>query len=251
MVNEKDIALIDDYLDGRFSQEEKTLLEKRFETEPDLAELLKLVKFTRESIRMSGQREQVKGIYTEFLQEKSSNQIKDLLQKVRPIHWWLGIAASFALLFVIGLNWISNFQDQILSEKYYSYQLTTMRSNVAQEDELELYFKNKDWEMVLSSVNFQVSDRQSLFLAGLSAMELKEFETALKYFNRIEEINFESSESSFKDEVEYYKVISYISMSDYGLAIEKIRAINSDQDHKYHKVFSNFDIAKLKILGIL
>ena len=82
MVNEKDIALIDDYLDGRFSQEEKTLLEKRFETEPDLAELLKLVKFTRESIRMSGQREQVKGIYTEFLQEKSSNQIKDLLQKV-------------------------------------------------------------------------------------------------------------------------------------------------------------------------
>ncbi len=251
MVNEKNIALIDDYLNGNLSKEDKVRLEHRFETEPELSELLSLVKFTKESIKVNGQKNKIKEIHQEFLKEKSIDSGKSSKDKVRTLHWWIGIAASFLLLILVGVNHISNFPDKLLSEKYYSYELPTMRSNENGQETLEITFKNQDWNKVIAAVEIQSDDRQSLFLAGISAMELKEYEKALLYFERIEIINYGSGDALFSDETDYYKTISFISLSDYHNALEKMKAINSDENHKYFKVFSQTDMVKLRILEML
>lgn len=251
MVDEKNIALIDDYLDGQLSKEDKVILERRLETEPELSELLNLVKFTKESIRLNGQKNKIKEIHQEFLKEKSVNSGKSSKGKIRTLNWWIGIAASFSLLILVGVNHISSFPEKLLSEKYYSYELPTMRSNENGQETLEIAFKNQDWDKVVSEVEIQSDDRQSLFLAGISAMELKEYEKALSYFERIEIINQKSGDELFSDETDYYKTISFISLSDYHNALTNMEAINSDENHKYFNVFSKTDMVKLRILDLL
>ena len=66
MLDDKYIALLDDYLDGNLSQEEADKVLEEVDSNPELNELRGILALSRDRIRMSGHRESIKEIHREF-----------------------------------------------------------------------------------------------------------------------------------------------------------------------------------------
>jgi anti-sigma factor RsiW len=86
MLDDRYIELIDDYLDGILSQEETDKLKAELKENQELKDLFALVQLTRESIRLSGQKELVQKIHEEFINDsnKEKNKGKVVNLKISP-----------------------------------------------------------------------------------------------------------------------------------------------------------------------
>ena len=198
MLDDKYIALLDDYLDGNLNQEEADKLLSEINSNPDLKELLDILAFSRESIRMSGHKETVNKIYREFEKEQSNQSPKGKVVKFKPFGWVIGIAATMTLL-LVGNYWVQNLPDSLYQEKYIAYEIPTMRSDGDEEKILETHFKNKRWDSVTKGVSIEEPDRKNLFLAAVSYFELGDVANSQLFLNRLNEINADSQEKLFED----------------------------------------------------
>ena len=59
MIDDKNIARLEDFLDNKLSQREKDLLEQELKENTELNELLGLLKISRESIKLGGLKNQI------------------------------------------------------------------------------------------------------------------------------------------------------------------------------------------------
>lgn len=250
MLDDKYIALLDDYLDGNLSQEEADKVLEEVDSNPELKELLGILALTRDSIRMSGHRESIKEIQREFEREQSNQQPAAKVVKFRPLGWWMGIAATLTLLLLAGNYWVQNLPDNLYQEKYMAYEIPTMRSAGQAEEKLEDDFKNKKWDSVTKSVSLVDQNRKNLFLAGVSYFELEDYSNAQKYLSKIIDINGSETEKLFEDETDYYLFLSYLRSEKYQDAKLLMKKISADPNHTYHDSFDFGDRIKLSAMGV-
>ncbi|MCR9016714.1 tetratricopeptide repeat protein [Aquiflexum gelatinilyticum] len=249
MLDDKYIALLDDYLDGNLNQEEADKLLSEINSNPDLKELLDILAFSRESIRMSGHKETVNKIYREFEKKQSNQSPKGKVVKFKPFGWVIGIAATMTLL-LVGNYWVQNLPDSLYQEKYITYEIPTMRSDGDEEKILETHFKNKSWDSVTKGVSIEEPDRKILFLAAVSYFELGDDTNAILYLNKLKEINADSQEKLFEDEIDYYLFLSYLKSENYEAAKSTMAQIVSNPKHTYHGSFGIDDRIKIFALDL-
>jgi hypothetical protein len=249
MLDDKYIALLDDYLDGNLNQDETDKLLSEVDSNPDLKELLGILAISRESIRMSGHKETVNKIYREFEKEQSNQIPKGKVVKFKPFGWVIGIAATMTLL-LVGNYWVQNLPDSLYHEKYIAYEIPTMRSDGSEDQNLETHFKNRDWDSVTTGVSIEETDRKNIFLAAVSYFELGNNAMAQLYLNRLKEINADSQEKLFEDEIDYYLFLSYLKSENYQSAKTAMDQILSDPNHTYHESFGLNDRIKIFALDL-
>lgn len=243
MIDDKNIARLEDFLDNKLSQREKDLLEQELKENTELNELLGLLKISRESIKLGGLKNQIQSAHKDYHKNRATKVVK-----IKPATWWIGIAASLSLILLVGNFWIQKLPTQLIEDNYISYEISTMRSSEVPLSELENDFKNKAWASIISAVPQSSKNQSELFLAGVAAYELGDLEIAFTYLGQVIQINQELNEQYFNDEAEYYLSLSLLKSKKYNEANTLIEKINSDKNHGYFGVFTNSDILKLKVL---
>ena len=189
MLDEKYIELIDDYLDGILSHTENQKLESELKENLELQDLMALIKLTRESIKMSGQKELVQKIHQEFTKDSDDEKIKGKTANFRISPWWLGIAASLSMFILFGNFWVKTKTEDLFNDKYLAYNIPTMRSAEGHENQIATLYKNADFEEVVKITNLYSDDIEVLFLAGMSHFKLENYEESARYLNKILQIN--------------------------------------------------------------
>jgi tetratricopeptide (TPR) repeat protein len=251
MLDDKYIALLDDYLDGNLSPAESDELLAEVESNPELKELMGILALTRESIRMTGYKQTIKKVHEDVKKEASQNasEIKEV--KLNPLRWWLGIAASLTLLLLVGNYWVQSLPNSLYEEKYMAYEIPTMRSSGQEIDKIEGDFKIKNWDSVVKAVSIQETNSEILFLAGVSHFELGDYSNAEIYLEKVKEINVKSEVKLFGDETDYYLFLSYLKSEKYPEAKTILTRISSDPNHTYYGSFGFRDKVKLYTLALL
>ncbi|MFD2201360.1 hypothetical protein [Shivajiella indica] len=252
MLDDRYIALIDDYLDGILSQEENEKIEAELKENHELQDLLALLKLTRESIRMSGQKQMIQEIHQNFIEESESieNKEKTIRFKISP--WWLGIAASLALLILIGNFWVNTQTDSYFERNYVAYNLPTMRSLESQENEIVNLYKTAEFEKITKIITLNSEDSEALFLSGLSHFELGNYRESAQFLKKVQNLNeTKTSEARlFQDESDYYLFLTFLKTEDYMEAENYYSRITSQKNHTYHTMIDLQDKVRFSILKL-
>lgn len=250
MLDDKYIELIDDYLDGILGQEETEKLQSELKENQELKDLLDLIQLTRESIRLSGQKELVQKIHEEFINDsdKEKNNGKVVNIKISP--WWLGIAASLTLLILFGNFWYKTQTTALFEDNYIAYNLPTMRSAGDMENKINTLYKNGDYNEIIGIVDINSEDAELLFLSGMSHFQMENYEESAQFLKKVQQLNenrtFETA--FFQDEADYYLFLAYLKTGNLSEADQYLSRITSQSNHTYHGMIGKVDNLKFEIL---
>lgn len=248
MLDDKYIGLIDDYLDGILDQQAKDSLEKELNESAELRDLLAIMQLSKESIKLSGQKEMISKIHEEFKQKTLKETGKTTKFVIRP--WWIGIAASITLLLLAGNFWISSQADDFFSNHYMAYELPNMRSGENIENNIEKFYKENDYEAVISGVDLSSEVQSDLFLASLAHIKLTNYDTSVRYLRKIQELNESKTESEkfFQEETDYYLFLVLVKMKNIGDADFYFNRITENKSHAFYQNLSTMDKIRYSII---
>jgi hypothetical protein len=147
------------------------------------------------------------------------------------------IAAVFILL--IGAIAVYKFatvsSEKFYNEHYSSYTLSTTRGEGA-TSLLEQAYRNGNWSEVVNQYNaIAAKTNKDHFLAGMAALELKQYKQAIARFNAVITNNAASGDSYFQDEAEYYLALAYIANNQTKEADVLLQRIKANKGHLYQQ----------------
>lgn len=252
MLDERYIELIDDYLDGVLSQEETDKLKAELKENQELKDLFALVQLTRESIRLSGQKEIVQRVHKEFINNSDTEKNKGKVVSFKITPWWLGIAASLTLLILFGNFWFKAQTTTLFDENYIAYNLPTMRSAGDMENKITTLYKNGDYKEIIGIVDLNSEDTQLLFLAGMSHFELENYGESAQFLKKVQQLNEKRTNENafFQDESDYYLFLAYLKTGNLKEADHYLSKIISQSNHTYHGMIGQLDNLKFEILKL-
>lgn len=199
-MNEKDIDIIENYLAGTLSVEDKQEVEARMLTDQEFAQRVEILKSLPHLVDESSLdfRNELEGIYQEYQQKQKPSRT------LPPRTYW--IAASLALLLsVIGLLiWL--LPTSLTSQEIYAANFTMPADNIT------------------------VRNDQSVASALQSAMEaynVQDYTTAITHFE-----DFLQGESAHVPAL-FYSGVSYLALAEVGKAIQNLQKVTQIQDPTY------------------
>jgi hypothetical protein len=162
------------------------------------------------------------------------------------------IAAAIVLL--IGSLAIYKFitvnADDFYTRHYIAYELPTSRSG-AETPAIEAAYRNADWNAVINLYNsLSAKGNQDHFLAGIAALELKQFPQAIERFTQILNNNSVNNDTYFQDESEYYLALAYIANDEIAKASTLLDKIKADNNHLYREKAEDMSGTDFKILEL-
>ncbi len=171
---------------------------------------------------------------------------------VRPVRAVLRVAA--AAMLVIGTVIVYKFATVtpagFYSGNYTSYELSTTRGS-GETSAVEQAYRNKNWNEVISAYNaLPLKTNRDHFLAGVAALELKEFTQAAEHFSAVLTSNSQTGDNYFQDEAEYYLAMSYLANDEKEKAISILKKIKADNGHLYHQKVNEMSATDLKVLEL-
>jgi hypothetical protein len=120
-------------------------------------------------------------------------------------------------------------------DNYSSYTLTTTRSE-GETSLLEQAYRNSNWNEVVTQYNaIAVKTNKDHFLAGMAAMELKQYPQAIERLSEVLNSNVRTGDNYFQDEAEYYLALAYIANNQTGEAATLLRKIKANNGHLYQQ----------------
>jgi tetratricopeptide (TPR) repeat protein len=166
----------------------------------------------------------------------------------RIIRYTISVAAAILLVViaVIGYNFYSLSANKIFIEQYSPYKLPGAGENRSYRDVENLYSQKK-FDTIVEMARLS-SDTLTLFLAGTSSMEMKNYTRAIRYFKRVTDLNEKAGTRNLKDETEYYLALDYIIEKDFDLSLELLHKIYNDKDHRYNQKVKRKLLKQLKWL---
>jgi len=240
------------YLDGDLPESEHQELTRQLAADAVLQEQYDSLLQTREAIRQYGLQQQVASLHRQMMQEFSQAPVKKMPQSRRTLRYVLSIAASILLLVVgyMGYQFINLSAEKLYSSNYAHYDLSATRGaapeSVTAAD--KAYQEGNYREVVRLAATGTDQSSRSYFLAGASALELKDYTGAVSYFNKVLELNRTTGEKKFNDDAEYYLALTYIRTRDLDYALELLNKIKDDPEHTYNSKVSRSLIRKVKML---
>jgi tetratricopeptide (TPR) repeat protein len=151
------------------------------------------------------------------------------------------IAAAVVLL--VGAVAVYKFatvsSESFYNDHYSSYTLSTARGE-GETSLLEQAYRNNNWNEVVTQYNaLAAKTNKDHFLAGVAAMELKQYTQAIERFNAVLNSNTGTGDSYFQDEAEYYLALAYIANKQTKEADSLLRKIKADNGHLYQQKANN------------
>lgn len=250
MLDDKYIALIDDYLDGNLNQEAKESIESELKENADLRDMMALMQLSREGIRHAGHKELISKIHQEFMDSTGLKEEKTKSFSIRP--WWLGIAASISLLLLAGNFWIKSQADIFYSNHYLLYEVPTMRSGESSLDQVMKLYRDGDFQTVVSLVEKTSNHQAELFLAGISSLELENYKDAAYYLEKVQALNEsgDQGEKLFQEESDYFLFLTYVQLRNFGKADIYYARISTNKNHAFRNNLTGLDRLRYLIIRL-
>ena len=144
-------------------------------------------------------------------------------------------------------KYMSTSASHIYSEYTQPYDLNTSRG-VAARDEMDEAYRNKNWTAVTELFNKKKDkNNKTYFLAGMAALESKNYDDAIGMFQQVIAANTQSGGDYFEDEAEFYLAMSWLARNEVNEAMPLLDKIRADKNHLYHDVVVRMSTLDLRI----
>ncbi|NVK86194.1 MAG: tetratricopeptide repeat protein [Cytophagia bacterium] len=233
-----DFELIDEYLSGRLSAEEKRAFRNRLLNDPAFNQEFQEIKEIRLYVRQDA-REDIKGFFDELensIEQEKTTKDQTVMKKV------ISIAASLVLIAAISYIGLSDSgnqpSDQELFDQHFS-PYTSLMGQVRGAAEETLSLEDKAFraydagdfyssEEMLTSLVAAQPNAMNYFYLGASQLELGKTEEAIKNLNTVIN-NF----SGFREQAKWYLALSHLKNEDEDSALGSLaNLITNNSEYK-------------------
>jgi len=158
------------------------------------------------------------------------------------------------LLLLVGAAGIYKYSattsSSVYEHNFASFDLETSRG-ASNDGDVEESYRAKDWNAVISKVAAKrAASAKSFFLAGMAAMELKNYDKAIVSFNNTMNYNKNNPNPQYQDEAEYYLALSYLASSQPDKGVTILNKIKADKEHLFYAKASAISDLDLKIIAL-
>ncbi|WP_194777986.1 outer membrane protein assembly factor BamD [Pararhodonellum marinum] len=238
-------------MDGEMTPSQRAIFEDKVQQQPELGELLHLVKISRETINLAGYKKEISRIHHTFIQEKRLESKSKGPKKLRTLvvlpNILKGIAASLILIALATIVVIHDTKQNFFEKKYIEYKIPLERSSEQKNGIPTQWYIEENWEKIIENYSVETQNPQYLFFSAMANFNLKKYDTANDQFEEILELNRNAQNKVFLDEAEFYSVFTHIKLGNYPEAVSLIKKINSSSSHNYNGYFSSWDQFKLQL----
>ena len=236
MAEEKDIALIEQYLEGMLSAEDRAQTEERLSSDQDFQQLFEDIKLLRQGLEKASGRILLKRM--DSLEAGLSNPLEE--KETKTVFWTFGrLAAAFiGVVLVASLSWMllkdnAATDPQALYEAYYEPYPTTLVTITRGETDttllartIEAYESQAYQEAsALFEQLMKVDERDFVRLyAAQVYMNLDEGEQATKLMESLI-----SKNSELKIQATWFQALNYIKLEKYDRSIALLEILAGTQ----------------------
>ncbi|KPQ14884.1 MAG: hypothetical protein HLUCCX10_10020 [Algoriphagus marincola HL-49] len=252
MKNKLELPLLEDYLDGKLSLDQRLEIEKLLTTDSELEAEVQALMLAREAIEMHGWKTDIAKTQEAYLDTRKIRSIDSSPTQNSKPNWYLRIAASASIILVGLATFIFiKTSPESLDQHFLSYQVPVMRGSAEIESRIKKAYQSEDYQEVIEMAALDSElDLDSRFLLGMAYLELGKGKEAVDELQIIEKINESSSIKLYVEETDYYLFRAYLMNGDYNLAQNQIEKIRSNTRHKYYQNVNRWDAMKIKILEL-
>jgi len=232
----KDFELIEKYLLGKMSEEERQLFEERLASDTDLREEKERLEeyiLAIEYDHLKEALESYKIMGEEMTEEESSSRNVDTTRaaRIRPLQFWM-VAASILLIGWVGYLFYSNLNmkpDQHLENIFYSD--PGLPTVMGENDRYLFYdamvdYKAGEYEEAIGKWS-EISEvgRDTLdYYTGMAWLNMKEWKKSEDILKQLPE------DSSLKDKANWYLVQIYIELGEFEKAVQALEAVPDSRE---------------------
>ena len=221
----------DDYLKGELDEEERQKLEEELSADSELQQEFDLFKMSVDIVHVSSINRAVKEAHDRFL---DSNPGSGTQNSTSVVTWSLRIAAGLLVVMVsYGLLQFSFVSSTGLYESLYTaWQLPVTRGAQLTYTHLDSLYLHHNYDKVI--MQYESLEERSLrdyFIAAMAAMELNDYERAIRLFQLLKQENEKTDTRLFEDETDYYMALSHLKNGDYQQALFIFQKIREDHSH--------------------
>ncbi len=230
------------YLDGELSGKEKEDLQMRLQTDKALEEQFINLQVAVQAVRQFGTVQQVNSIHTEMMKELKKEQKAPVFSISKAVRYTMGIAAVIFILF-IGTKLYLDSQaspDNLYQEAFVDFTVSVTRGFNEPDAQIDKMYQQKRYQSVINSQAGELSSR-NILLVGLSYLHLRKPVEAIHHFEKLR-----AGDNEYKEDAEFYSLLSYIKNKDYTHALPLAEAILKDPSHLYHKQLNENFLPTLK-----
>ncbi|MDN5211344.1 tetratricopeptide repeat protein [Fulvivirgaceae bacterium BMA12] len=252
--NYNELELLDKYLDGKLTNEERKDLELRITEDEALKGELEVLQISRDAIRAVGIKNNVKRLHQKLIAEIRSEEKKvvPISRNNRFIRWTTGIAASLLLIVAsfVAYQYATVNPDKIYAQQFLSYELPVTRSAETTMSAIDNSYLSGDYAQVIQ--HFNTSEQKSsrdYFLSAMSYLYTEEFDKAVTLFQTlVDKNNNTQGEKYFEQETDFYLALAYLKVGETAKCKELFAKIKADSKHLYHKNITRKDIWMLELM---
>ncbi len=248
-LNELDMEMLERYIDHDLSDDEKSSLEQRIATEPNLHQELNRLQFTRDAIQNFGLRKKVESIHDEMMREMKDASGKTIQINITRRISWYRIAASILLLAgLFGLyKYLTPSPDKLFKDIDTPFTIGVTRGSNDTEALVQSY-RQKDYSTVLQIFSTILKPQaRDIFFAAQSHYANKNFNQAITLFKQVIELQKQHHQLDVIEDAEYFIAMSYIQLNQLGQARPFLEKIHTDPNHRYHDKVSSLTLLRLKL----
>lgn len=217
----EDHILIEDYLDGRLSEEARAELEARIDTDDELAQAFALRRDMDRHLRKQEKRVQLKATLAELGEEffqAETTTAKPAEAKRIPLHRrWYAYAAAILLVATVSVVLYLNLRPG-LYEQYAQHAPLALTVMSADADALgaqaEQAFNDGNYEnayvLLQNYVNTNPSNNLARLYLGITALETDRLEEAQSIFNQLKT----EAGGQWTDYGRWYLALTYLKLGD-------------------------------------
>ncbi|WP_205509886.1 hypothetical protein [Longitalea arenae] len=251
--------LLINYLDRALEEKEMREMEALINSDQETRRQWEFLQLAVDAVEYSAIYDQVAAVKENFrtiqpVEVLQTSTKKNVRMRMRTI---MRVAA--VLLFcVMGAGvykYLSVSATRMYDDAFIAYTLPTTRGQATITD-IEQAYRQQNWQAVIAAFNTigssSLNDNKTLFLAGMAHLQLHNYASASRLFNKVMANNTQRGDDLYQDEAEFYGALSYLANRNTREAIPLLKKIRADKGHLYHEQaarIGNIDLQIIKIKG--
>jgi tetratricopeptide (TPR) repeat protein len=239
-----------DQFDQNFSDKGAGEPDPRFLTDAEAAREWSYLRMAVEGVQETGLYDQITSVKTQWTVQQAAAAAPQPGAVIRSISRITMRVAACALILAGGTavyKYMSASANHLYSEYSQPYDLNTSRG-AAPQDEMDEAYRNKNWTAVTELFKKKKDKtNKTWFLAGMAAMESKDYTGAIGMFQQVIAANTQSGSDYFEDEAEFYLAMSWLARNEVKEAMPLLDKIKADKNHLYHDVVVKMSTLDLRI----
>jgi tetratricopeptide (TPR) repeat protein len=239
-----------DQFDQNFSAKGSGEPDPQFLTDAEAAREWSYLRMAVDGVQETGLYEQIGSVKSQWMAQRATAAQPKPGAVVRQMSRIVMRVAACVLILAGGTavyKYMSASASHIYAEYSQPYDLNTSRGAAA-PDEMDAAYRSKNWSAV-TELYKKKKDKtnKTYFLAGMAALESKNYDDAIGMFQQVIAANTQSGSDYFEDEAEFYLAMSWLARNEVKEAMPLLEKIRADKDHKYHDVVERMSTLDLRI----